>query len=118
MLGIGISSALHLQGSKWPEAFAPGERSKSRCRLKVLVGAILRLSGLQYVLSTQDAELPPKRRLGDTYLTDPVQHIDPQKKKIWFAGGPDIDKVFLVCLEASAYHKHAMCRCISIQHWP
>lgn len=60
------------------------------------------LSGLQYVLSTQDAELPSKRRLGDTYLTDPVQHIDPKTKKIWFAGGPDIDKVLLVCLEASA----------------
>ncbi|CAL5224518.1 g7215 [Coccomyxa viridis] len=31
-------------------------------------------------------------RLGDSYLTDPVQYLDPKKKKIWFAGGPAIDQ--------------------------
>lgn len=43
----------------------------------------------------RSAERCVKCRLGDTYLTDPLQHIDNNKKKIWFGGGPDIDQVRL-----------------------
>ena len=32
-------------------------------------------------------------RLGDTYLTDPPQHVDPERKKLWFMGGPETDQV-------------------------